>query len=85
MRGLIKKVVEEGMVSWWTIFLKDEEITESSVQVRWATSEYWLQDDCPTTGFFQISPAVPHPAQSFASQRSVHVHSPDPELHISND
>jgi hypothetical protein len=31
MRGLIKKAVEEGRVSWQTIFLKDEEIKESSV------------------------------------------------------
>ena len=31
MRELIKKAVEEGRVSRWTVFLKDEEIKESSV------------------------------------------------------
>jgi len=31
MRGPIKEAVEEGRVSWQTIFLKDEDIKESSV------------------------------------------------------
>ena len=29
--GLIKKAVDEGRVSWRTIFLKDEETAESSL------------------------------------------------------
>ena len=29
--GLIKKAVEEGRISWRTIFLKDEETAESSL------------------------------------------------------